>query len=129
MKRFLNWLADKISPEKASPKVARYRPTDAPGRSTRLAPAKTAEPPKQANPDYVEFDAPIDSKNASAAPGSNAVRRSKFVRENAGTHDTLSIIDDSADEQPVNHDDEGLDPYNTGRFDRSKNWDKRFRKD
>ena len=129
MKRFLNWLADKISPERASPKVARYRPTDTPSQSKKPAPSKATKPKQQANPDYVEFDGSIEGEDNSAGPRKNAVRRSKFVRENAGTHDTLSIVDESGGAHSDNHDEEGIDPYNTGRFDRSKNWDKRFRKD
>ena len=46
------------------------------------------------------------------------------MRENTGTHETLKILDDSL----VDDDEEaGIDPYNTGEFDRSRNWDKRFR--
>ena len=57
--------------------------------------------------------------------GKNVLIRNKFVREDTGTHETLKILDDSmvdSGEEP------GLDPYNTGGFDRSKNWDRRFGK-
>mgnify|MGYP000163898234 FL=1 len=48
--------------------------------------------------------------------------RNKYVREDSGTHDSLKILDDSMldTEEEV-----GFDPYNTGQFDRSRNWDKR----
>ena len=55
-------------------------------------------------------------------PGKNVLIRNRFVREDTGTHETLKILDDSmieTDEEP------GFDPYNTGNFDRSRNWDKR----
>lgn len=55
----------------------------------------------------------------------NVLIRNKFVREDTGTHETLKILDDSlvdSGEEP------GIDPYNTGGFDRSKNWNNRFRK-
>jgi hypothetical protein len=42
------------------------------------------------------------------------------VREDTGTHETLKIIDESL---VVEEDEGGMDPYNTGRFDRSKSWD------
>ena len=61
----------------------------------------------------------------SNGPGKNVLIRNKFVREETGTHETLKILDDSmvdSGEEP------GLDPYNTGSFDRSKNWDRRFGK-
>jgi hypothetical protein len=76
---------------------------------------------------YVKFDASVSGEIVDAGPGKNVLKRSKFVREDSGTHDSLSIIDESAIVE--NNDEEGIDPYNTGRFYRSKNWDKRFRKD
>lgn len=59
------------------------------------------------------------------APGKNVRSRNKFVREEAGTHETLKILDDSLVDSG---EEAGLDPYNTGGFDRSKNWDRRFGK-
>ena len=41
------------------------------------------------------------------------------MREDTGTHETLRIIDDSILEDEEEF---GGDPYNTGRFDRSKSW-------
>jgi hypothetical protein len=60
-----------------------------------------------------------------AGPGKNKLIRNKYIREDTGTHETLKILDDSlvdSGEEP------GIDPYNTGGFDRSKNWHNRFRK-
>ena len=51
--------------------------------------------------------------------------RNKYQREDTGTHDNLKIIDESMIDSG---EETGIDPYNTGNFDRSKNWDKRFRK-
>ena len=48
-----------------------------------------------------------------------------YIRENTGTHKTVKTLDDSL----VDPDEaDGIDPYNTGGFDRSKNWNNRFRK-
>jgi hypothetical protein len=53
------------------------------------------------------------------------VGRHTYIREETGTHETLKILDDSL----VDPDEEtGIDPYNTGGFDRSKNWNNSFRK-
>lgn len=61
----------------------------------------------------------------SRGPGKNVLIRSKQVREDTGTHEKLTILDeDSLD----TGEESGIDPYNTGGFDRSKNWDNRFRK-
>ena len=51
--------------------------------------------------------------------------RNRYQSEDTGTHDTLKIIDDSLVDSG---EETGIDPYNTGNFDRSRNWDKRFRK-
>ena len=50
--------------------------------------------------------------------------RKKFVREETGTHETLTILDDSIVDSG---EETGIDPYNTGEFDRSKNWEKHLR--
>jgi len=61
----------------------------------------------------------------SLGPGKNVLIRNKFVREDTGTHETLKILDDSLVDSG---EESGIDPYNTGGFDRSRHWDKRFRK-
>jgi hypothetical protein len=122
MKRFLNWLADKITPQKASsqpgPKQTGQRTI------AKKAPVKQAVPRSQ--PEYVEFNSKVDGQIDDAGPGKNVFKRNKHIREDTGTHETLSILDESALNSA---DEEGIDPYNTGQFDRSKTWDKRFRKD
>jgi hypothetical protein len=66
----------------------------------------------------------LDAEIADLGPGKNVLVRNPHHREDPGTHETLSIIDDAI----VQTDEEaGIDPYNTGKFDRSRNWDKRFR--
>ena len=122
MKRFFNWLADNISPQKAPPKPGLKQT----GQHTipKKAPAKQAVPRSQ--PEYVEFDSKVDGQVDDAGPGKNVLRRNKYIREEAGTHETLSILDESAETDTT---EDGIDPYNTGQFDRSRNWDKRFSKD
>ena len=69
------------------------------------------------------------SDNASSTDtpeGENDVLiRNKYVREETGTHETLKILDDSLLDSG---EETGIDPYNTGGFDRSRNWESRFRK-
>ena len=50
--------------------------------------------------------------------------RNKYLREDTGTHETLKILDDSLLDTG---EEEGFDPYNTGDFDRSRNWERRFK--
>ncbi len=129
MKRFFNWLAGKRSPRQASPRPD-LRQTGAHLRQSgkHAAPArvkvKQAVPRKQ--PEYIDLDESFEGQIESGGPGKNVLIRNKYVREDTGTHETLTILDDSVIDT---EEEEGIDPYNTGQFDRSKNWDKRFRKD
>jgi hypothetical protein len=89
-----------------------------PKRST----PKQAVPKRQ--PEYVDLDPHIEGQIQDNGPGKNVLIRNKYVREDTGTHETLKIIDDSMIET---EEAEGIDPYNTGQFDRSKHWDKRLK--
>jgi hypothetical protein len=112
MQRFMKWLASKISPEKEPPP----RPLRQTGPRVRPKPAV----PKPAEPEDLEFSGELGGKIVDGGPGKNVLVRNKYVREDSGTHETLKIIDDSLVEE---NDEGGADPYNTGRFDRSKSWD------
>jgi hypothetical protein len=48
--------------------------------------------------------------------------RNRYVREETGTHETFKIIDASLEDVG---EEVSFDPYNTGGFDRSKNWNTR----
>jgi hypothetical protein len=94
---------------------------------TKSAPPKVRprqKVPRQA-PEFVETDEDLAGEIESNGPGKNVLIRNKFLREDTGTHETLKILDDSLVDSG---EETGLDPYNTGGFDRSKNWDRRFGK-
>ena len=120
MKRFFNWLTGKKSPQKASP---------CPGLSQsgqHRAPSRKKQAVPRQQPEYVNLDDSFSGRIEENGPGKNVLIRNKFIREDTGTHETLTILDDAS----IETDEEtGIDPYNTGQFDRSRNWDKRFRKD
>jgi len=132
MKRFINWLTSKMSPTTASPDPA-LRRTGAHlsqtgshlHRSGGHTITRSSKPPKAVparQPEFVELDRHVPGKIEDRGPGKNVLIRNKYLREDTGTHETLKILDDSI----IDTDEEaGLDPYNTGRFDRSKNWDQR----
>lgn len=74
---------------------------------------------RPARPKVMDFSADVGGKIDDGGPGKNVLIRNKYVREDTGTHETLKIVDDSlleSDDEP------GADPYNTGRFDRSRSW-------
>ena len=95
-------------------------------RSSRTPPRRVATPkvPRR-TPEFVDTDDDLAGDIESHGPGKNVLIRNKFVREDTGTHETLKILDDSLIDSG---EEAGLDPYNTGSFDRSKNWDRRFGK-
>jgi hypothetical protein len=71
-----------------------------------------------------EIASGVDGEIAELGPGKNVLVRNKHHREESGSHETLSIVDDSIVQTG---EEAGIDPYNTGKFDRSRHWDKRFR--
>ena len=112
MMRFVEWLKAAFGKTAPEPPV-RYRPP--------LARAKPPRPTKQKRmPEIVDFIADVGGQVEDAGPGKNVLIRNKYVREETGTHETLKIVDDSLLESK---DEPSADPYNTGRFDRSKSWD------
>ena len=132
MKLFLNWLTSKISPSKASEEMtlnrtgAHLRQTGSHLRRTGGHTTPRPTPPRQAvpkrQPEYIDLETHVEGRIEDNGPGKNVLIRSKYLREDTGTHETLKILDDSIIDT---EEEEGLDPYNTGRFDRSRNWDKR----
>ena len=84
------------------------------------APLPKAKKPAVAQAEAVEFAGEVEGKIIDGGPGKNVLIRNKYVREDTGNHDTLKIVDDSL---LKSNDEDGIDPYNTGRFDRSKSWD------
>lgn len=83
------------------------------------------KPSPRRRPQSAELEESLPGRIESLGPGKNVLVRSNYVREDTGTHETLKILDDPTD---ASRDEAGFDPYNTGGFDRSRNWDKRFGK-
>ena len=127
MKRFMNWLTSRFSSRKASERPAltqtgSYPRATGPHAVPRHAVPKQALPGRQ--PEVVKFDTHIDGSIRENGPGKNVLVRNRFVREDTGTHETLTILDDSAIETK---EETGIDPYNTGQFDRSRNWERHLK--
>jgi len=112
MKRFFNWLSRKQDdrPKRSGKALSQSGAYKAPSKSRRAEAAAASE----------FYATETDDKIADGGPGKNVLIRNRYVREDTGTHETLKIIDDSILEDDV---DTGADPYNTGRFDRSRSWD------
>ena len=127
MKRFFKWLANLFSTQAAPPRRkltqsgSHLRQT---GNHVRPGNAAVRQAVPQRQPEFVNLDPHYAGRIVDSGPGKSVLVGSKFVREDSGTPDPLTILDDSI---ALNDDDVGTDPYDTGDFDRSKNWDKRFR--
>ena len=120
METIKNWLKERFSADEASPQKD-------PGKtgSFRAAAPEPARKVPRPTPEYVEVDSSLHSEVESQGPGKNVLIRNPYLREETGTHETLKILDDSIVDSG---EETGIDPYNTGGFDRSKKWDQRFRK-
>ena len=120
IKRLLNWLRPAGKEPAAAP--TKPRPAVAPRVRPQAHTPATNDTSEQEL--LVEFDAELGGRIEDGGPGKNVLIRNRFVREDTGTHETLTILDDSLVDSG---EEAGIDPYNTGEFDRSRNWDKRFR--
>ena len=119
-----SWIPLRKEPERPNlvQAAAKLRQTGSHNIQPKRSTPKQAVPRRQ--PEYVDLDPHIEGRIQDNGPGKNVLIRNKYVREDTGTHETLKIIDDSViDTEEA----EGIDPYNTGRFDRSKHWDKRLK--
>ncbi len=127
MKRFFNWLKNLFSTQAAPPRReltqsgSHLRQT---GSQVKPGNASVRQAVPQRQPEYVNLDPKFADRLVDSGPDKTVLVRSKYIREDTGTHDTLTILDDSVTQSD---DEVGTDPYDTGDFDRSKNWDKRFR--
>jgi hypothetical protein len=118
--RFLKWLGTRLFAKQGA-KDASLQQTGVRVRPPRARAAR----PAPASPDLVKFKPQLNAKISDGGPGKNVLLRSQYVREETGTHDNLKILEPSLLEAA--EEETGIDPYNTGRFDRAKHWEKRFR--
>jgi hypothetical protein len=119
MTRFFNWLTGKPS-QKPTPKhSAAAAPSPATQNPARRA--RTRAPEFGRQPEFVDMKSKLGGRIESSGPDKNVFRKSQYIREDSGTHETLKILNDSI---PPLSEDDGMDPYNTGRFDPSRYWDK-----
>ena len=118
--RLMNWFRTQPEPHETSP----ADPLRRTGAHALPGSARSTLGVSRRQPEFVDPNPDVTDDNDRTDKDSSADRRSKYVREDTGTHETLKIIDDSL-AGPDDEDD--VDPYNTGRFNRSRNWDKRSR--
>lgn len=131
MQNILYWFREQFFPGTSEPEKdlrqsgVRVRPPAERGGNGNARPP--ARPARQAEPaGDLRFDPELGGRIEDSGPGKNVLMRSKYLREDTGTHEVLKIIDESI---LVGEEEKGgFDPYNTGQFDRSRNWNSRTRK-
>lgn len=120
LRRLINWFKGDPAPRHQTTTQLRRRSSA--HAAVRVAADHTGN--TELPPDIFERNPPVAGNIEDAGPGKNVLIRNKYVRQDTGTHETLKIFDDSILESS---EEDGIDPYNSGEFDRSKHWDKRFR--
>ena len=95
-------------------------------QSAQLSPGPTLSPPLSTTPAPRPADAAPravpESADDADGPAQVIPLGDRIIREDTGTHETLKILDEST---LGTYEDQGIDPYNSGRFDRSRTWDRR----
>jgi hypothetical protein len=131
LERLINWFISKDDDEPAPRASALGRSGAFKAAQVPRKPAPVPRPARVAKPvagnpadPALRIASGVDGEIADLGPGKNVLVRNKYQREDSGSHETLSIVDDSIVQTG---EETGIDPYNTGKFDRSRNWDKRFR--
>lgn len=123
----MNWLARTFSTRNVSPRPALTQTGSYLGQAGAQSNPGHAAPTQALpgrQPELVKLDTHVDGSIRDNGPGKNVLIRNRFVREDSGTHETLTILDDSAIETK---EEAGIDPYNTGQFDRSRNWERHLK--
>ena len=125
-----NWLQGRTAPTQALPtqdlrqssanRLPSVRRTDRrkTDRRDRLDPTERPESRQ------VKVEPSVAGRVDSNGPV-NVLVRNKYQQDDSATN-TLRILDDSMLDSI---DEAGNDPYNSGSFDRSRNWEKRYRKE
>lgn len=84
----------------------------------------TPAPARKPDEEIREFGDSFEGRIENIGPGKNVLVRDKLTSDDTDTHEALKLLDDSPldPKEPV-----GIDPYNSGEFDRSRHWNSRFR--
>jgi hypothetical protein len=128
--RLKNWLRPRDDDDDSTPpaRASALSRSGAFSRTAATRPAVQAVRPASAQQPASRKSTRVRSGNIGEimdlGPGKNVLVRDGGQLDESGTDELLQLIDDAG--RPANEE-TGIDPYNTGKFDRSKNWDKRFR--
>mgnify|MGYP001829130037 CR=1 FL=1 len=84
----------------------------------------TPSPASRQQADSPELHAGLKGRIENVGPGKNVLVSNGDAVDDTGAREMLKLFDDTPPDpvEPM-----GIDPYNSGQFDRSRHWDTRFR--
>lgn len=119
-KQWINWLKGDAASDPVNSPQQRRRVSAHAALHARSVPAKA----RTENPDNHEIGPTFEGRIENVGPGKNVLISDADEIDDTGARETLRQFDDA----PLDpREPRGIDPYNSGQFDRSKNWDTRFR--
>ena len=119
-KQWINWLKGEASSDPVKPPQQRRRVSAHAALHARSVPT----PARTGKPDLRDIEPTFEGRIEDLGPGKNVLVADGDAIDDTGARETLRLFDDSPldPSEPT-----GIDPYNSGQFDRSRNWDTRFR--
>jgi hypothetical protein len=119
-KRWINWLKGDAASDPVRPPEQRRRAAAYVALHARATPPAVA----RQQPDVRDLGPSLEGRIEDLGPGKNVLVRDGETTADTGARESLKLFDDSPLDpgEPV-----GIDPYNSGQFDRSRHWDSRFR--
>jgi hypothetical protein len=120
IKRLINWLKGDAASDTGRPAQQRRRVSAHAALHARATPMPA--PPPQ--PDIRELASGFRGHIENAGPGKNVLVSNADAVDDTGAREMLKLFDEAPLDkgEPM-----GIDPYNSGEFDRSRHWDTRFR--
>ena len=119
VKRLINWLKGNAAADIGQP--AKRRRVSA---HAALHARVTPPPASRKQVEFLELGSGFEGRIENAGPGKNVLVSNADGVDDTGARESLKLFDDRPldPSEPI-----GIDPYNSGEFDRSRHWDTRFR--
>ena len=120
IRRLINWLKGDAALDTAPPVQQRRRACAHAALHARATPVPAPLP----QPDFRKLASGLGGHIENAGPGKNVLVSNADAVDDTGAREMLKLFDDAPLDrgEPM-----GIDPYNSGEFDRSRHWDTRFR--
>ena len=119
-KRWIHWLKGDAASDPVTSSQQRRRVSAHAALHARSVP----KPTRTRTPDIRETEPTFEGRIENVGPGKNVLVADGDTIDDTGARESLRLFDDAPLDpgEPT-----GIDPYNSGQFDRSRHWDSRFR--